>query len=131
MKVLIVEDNLIMRHLIRHIVGDLAEVYECVDGDDALPCYETYQFKPTDWVLMDIRMHRINGIEATRRLRKAHNDARVIIVTDYSDSRLQDAAREAGASGYLLKENLHLLEAMLVSQQLTDNAFSSNENNGN
>ena len=40
MKVLIVEDNAAMRHLLRHVIGEMAEVYECADGAEALPQYE-------------------------------------------------------------------------------------------
>lgn len=114
MKVLIVEDNSAMRHLMRNIVGDMAEVYECSDGADALPQYETHQLSGGDWVLMDLKMPRVNGIEATRILCTAHNEARVLIVTNRNDTRLRETALRAGACGYLLKENLDQLPELLV-----------------
>jgi CheY-like chemotaxis protein len=112
MKILIVEDNPAMRHLIRSIVGDLAEVFECTDGDEALPLYEQYH---PDWVLMDIRMRNVSGIEATRNLVAAHREARVVIVTNFNDDRLRETAREAGACAYVLKEDLFSLRRMLRS----------------
>jgi CheY-like chemotaxis protein len=114
MKVLIVEDNPAMRHLLRHVAGEWAEVYECADGAEALPSYEAHRLDGADWVLMDVRMKHVNGLEATRRLRAAHAEARVIIVTDYADAHLREAARQAGACGYLLKEDLSQLGSLLA-----------------
>ena len=114
MKVLIVEDNFAMRQLLRHVIGEMAEVYECADGAEALPQYEAHQLGGDDWVLMDVRMPKVNGIEATRQLRAAHDEARVLIVTNCDDSWLRETARRAGACGYLLKENLDQLPELLV-----------------
>jgi two-component system response regulator DegU len=112
MKILIVEDNPTMRHLIHRIVGDLAEVFECEDGADALSLYE--QHRP-DWVLMDIRMKAVNGIEATRRLLELDGAARVVIVTGYDDEGLRAAARAVGACGYVLKEDLSVLRQVITA----------------
>ena len=69
MKILIVEDNLQMRQMIRALVVDLADaVTECVDGDEAVTAYETQQFSAADWVLMDLQMPRVGGLQATRRV---------------------------------------------------------------
>ena len=110
MKVLIVDDNSAMRHLLSSIVGEWAEIFECEDGSQALSCYE--QFRP-DWVLMDVRMPGTNGIEATRRILASHPDARVVIVTNFADQRMRERARLAGACGYVLKEDLSVLRQVL------------------
>jgi CheY-like chemotaxis protein len=112
MKILIVEDNPTMRHLICSIVSDVAEVFECEDGAEALPLYELYQ---PDWVLMDIRMQHLNGIEATRQITTAHQEARVLIVTTYNDGGLRAAAQAVGACGYILKDDLSALKHMLLT----------------
>ena len=105
MKLLIVEDNAVMREMIKRIVGDLAdEISECEDGNQALAAYEASR---PDWVLMDLEMPGMDGITATRGLIKTHPEARVIIVTDYGDKPLRAAARAVGACGYVLKENLN------------------------
>ncbi|HEX9615180.1 MAG TPA: response regulator transcription factor, partial [Bacteroidota bacterium] len=104
MKFLIVDDNSIMRQTIRRVVqrgGD--EIIECDDGKDALEMYERYH---PDWVLMDISMKDVNGIEATERITQAYPAAKVVVVTDYVDRFFQRAAKEAGAFAFVSKENL-------------------------
>ena len=57
----------------------------------------------------------VDGIEATRRIRKAHPNAKVIIVTDVDDDAVRQAARSAGACGYALKDNLLDLPGLVES----------------
>lgn len=114
-KLLIVEDNLPMRRLIRWLTEDLfTEVSECGDGADAATLYETVR---PDWVLMDIQMNDVNGIAATRRIISDHPEARIVIVTDYDDAALRAAAAEAGACAYVLKEDLLRLRQLLIQQE--------------
>jgi two-component system response regulator DegU len=104
MKILIVEDNPQMRRLIRRFVDDFSpEVYECADGAGALSAYTRYM---PDWVLMDINLPHLNGLEATRQIIFDFPEAQILMVTNYDDERLRAAAVEAGARGYVLKENL-------------------------
>ena len=104
MTALIVDDNPQFRALIRTLLAGLVDdVSECADGDEAVAAYSAQR---PDWVLMDLRMARIGGLEATRRLLAADPTARVLIVTDYDDEHWREAAIEAGACGYVLKENL-------------------------
>ncbi len=114
MKVLIVEDHPPMRQLIRSLVADLAEaITECADGAEAVAMYAAQQFSSDDRVLMDLEMPGIDGLEATRRIRAAFPDAQIIIVTQYNDQHWRTAATEAGACGYVLKEDLLELRQML------------------
>ena len=116
MKILIVEDNPRMRQMIRTVVADLAEdVIECGDGEEAVAAYTEHQLSGNDRVLMDLQMPGGGGLEATRRIRAAFPDAQIIIVTEYDDQHWRAAATEAGACGYLLKENLIELRRMLKS----------------
>jgi CheY-like chemotaxis protein len=108
LKVLIVDDNQQARTMIRHYLHKLADVVaECEDGADALDCYEKNR---PDWVLMDWEM-RTDGLTATRRIVKAHPEARILIVTQHDDMR--DAAIEAGARGFVLKDDLLALGSFL------------------
>ncbi len=65
---------------------------------------------------MDVQMGEVNGIEATRRIVSDHPGAKVVIVTDYDDAALRRAAEEAGACGYVLKEDLLGLRRLLIRE---------------
>lgn len=82
MKILIVDDNHIMREMLRMMLGaETNKFFECVDGNASLTLYQ--QVKP-DWVLMDIRMKEMDGITATKKMTEQHPDAKVLIVTEYT-----------------------------------------------
>lgn len=101
---MIVDDNSRMRAMVRTLVEPIAgEIHEFSDGDEAVREYDSVT---PDWVLMDLAMPQMDGISATIRIRDRHPAARVLIVTEHGDSDLRSAAARAGASGYVLKENL-------------------------
>ncbi len=81
------------------------------DGAEALDAY--HRCLP-DWVLMDIEMEEVDGITATREILLSYPRARVVIVSKYADDQTREAARKAGACGYVLKENL-AVRALLQS----------------
>lgn len=102
-----------------------AEIRECADGGEALAAYTAVR---PDLVLMDIRMARVDGLEATRRIRGAHPTARVLIVTEMDDDAMRDAAKIAGACGYALKDNLLGLPDFV--ETLTDSPLGRDPNGG-
>lgn len=115
MKLLIVDDSKEMRKSIRSIVAGPADsVFECADGSLALTAYTK---EHPDFVLMDINMPEVNGIKATRDLKKAFPEARVLIVSNYSDKEFRDEAKEAGAEKYFLKDSLMLVKDYLQTQR--------------
>ncbi len=111
MKLLIVEDNGEMRRLLKRLLTGLAaEIHECDDGREATELYSRIH---PDWVLMDIEMKETDGITATKLIKAFDPDAKIIIVTNYDETALREAAHSAGACGYLLKENLLDLNRLL------------------
>ena len=109
------DDNAAVRRLMKRLVLPFAtEVCECADGADALSAYEE---QDPDVVLMDIRMKEVDGITAAKRIHAANPAAKIVMVTDYDDDALREAALAAGACGYVLKDNLldlvRLMEAAL------------------
>lgn len=104
-RVLIVDDHKILREGLRSLLVDADEfevIGEAENGRDALKLAK--QLKP-DIVLMDVAMAELNGIEATRQLIAMLPDTKVLGLSMHSDSRYVKRMLEAGASGYLLKEN--------------------------
>lgn len=111
MNILIVEDNPLMRAIIRETVSELADVItECEDGDEAFAAYQT---NLPNWVLMDLQMQRVDGFTASREIRARYPDAHICIVTDYGDARTRKQAAEAGAVAFVLKENLAELKLLV------------------
>ena len=107
MTVMIVEDNPRMRDSIKALVlrhsTALSTIYECANGEQALEDYK--RFHP-DLVLMDIEMEPVDGLAASRSIKRLHPEARIVIVTNYDDSGYRKLAMEVGIEGYVLKENL-------------------------
>lgn len=121
MNFLIVEENENMRRMICNIVAELAgETHECADGTGALAAYAEHR---PDWVLMDVKLNQMDGLTATRQIKDAFPQANILIVSDYDDQNLRRAAREAGASEYVVKESLldlcHILRARSVATGAT------------
>lgn len=111
MKILIVDDNMMMRKTLRMNFPSSNYLFEeCEDGIDALNTYS--QFQP-DIVLMDVQMKKMDGISATKNIRREYPDAKVIIVTDFDDDSMRQAAADAGALGYVTKEDLHTLQQFI------------------
>jgi CheY-like chemotaxis protein len=111
MNLLIVEDNTLMRGLIRSMVSDLAAtVDECSSGEEAVAIYA--KTRP-DCVLMDYEMGEMDGLAASAAILADYPDARIVIVTQYNDKYLREAAKAAGAYGFIDKENLAGVRQMI------------------
>jgi len=107
---MIVDDNAEMRRLIRNFLPDVHNIVECEDGAEAIANYERHQ---PDWVTMDIRMPVLDGIAATARILASFPKARIIMVTEFTNDELREAAHKAGARGYVLKEDLSPLRQLI------------------
>jgi DNA-binding NarL/FixJ family response regulator len=103
-RVLIADDQELVRtgfRLILELEDDMEVVGEASDGD---ACVRAAAREDPDVVLMDVRMPRLDGISATRRLTAAGSRARVLVLTTFDlDEYVYDALR-AGAVGFLLKD---------------------------
>ena len=107
MIIMVVDDVPKIRRVIIDMLKNVdAEFIECSNGAEAVNAYEQHH---PDFVLMDVEMKEMNGIEATRKIKHKFRDAKICIVTNYDDQYLINAANEAGAVGYVLKENLQEL----------------------
>ena len=112
-KILIVDDHAETRRMTKFFLRDLAiDFEECEDGADALRCYE--KTRP-DWVLMDWEMRRMNGLAATKQIIGKYPQAQILIITQHDDEQLKEAARTAGAKGFILKENLLDLRRQILT----------------
>ncbi|MFF7994892.1 response regulator [Kitasatospora xanthocidica] len=103
-RVLVADDQTVVREGIVMLLGLLPGI-EVVgaagDGEEAVALVERYH---PDVVLMDLRMPRCDGVEATRRIRAAHPETEVVVLTTYADDDSLFPALQAGARGYLTKD---------------------------
>jgi DNA-binding NarL/FixJ family response regulator len=102
-RILLADDHAMVREGTREILersGDLSVVGEAEDGEQAVQL--AVRLNP-DVVLMDIGMPRVNGIEATRRIKAQCPQVAILVLTAYDDDQYVIAILQAGAAGYLLK----------------------------
>jgi DNA-binding NarL/FixJ family response regulator len=105
--ILCVDDHPLVRKGIASILAnepDLKMVGEAGNGHEAVEMYQTLH---PDVVLMDLRMPDMDGIEATKQIRKINPDAKIIALTSYDGDQDIYKAIEAGVRGYILKEMVH------------------------
>ena len=103
-RVLLADDQRVLREGLAMLVGllpDIEVVGTAGDGEEAVRLAVA---RAADVVLMDLRMPRCDGVEATQRLAEARPAARVIALTTYADEPTVMRALRAGARGYLTKD---------------------------
>ena len=103
-RVLIADDHTVVRGGLVALLEDvegIEVVAEAADGQEAI--LKTRHVKP-DVILMDLAMPRKTGIEAIEEIKHENPNARIVVLTSYSDDDKVFAAIKAGALGYLLKE---------------------------
>ncbi len=103
-QVLICDDQTVVREGLAAILSTdpaIEVVGLAGDGQEAITLVA--ETRP-DIVLMDLMMPVLNGVQATRELRRSHTDLRVLVLTTYASDELIMDAIQAGADGYLLKD---------------------------
>jgi DNA-binding NarL/FixJ family response regulator len=116
MRLMIVDDHAGMRSTIKALIaapGDI--VLECASGDEALEAITGFQ---PDCVTMDVNMPGRCAFETMKAIRKAHPGARVVCVTSHDQDDFRRAAFEAGAAGYVAKDNLADLYLLVATKRL-------------
>jgi len=103
-RVLVVDDQTVVRDglvLLLGLLPGLEVVGSAGDGEEAVRLVGEHH---PDVVLMDLRMPRVDGVEATRRIKADHPSVQIVVLTTYSDDESVFAALQAGARGYLTKD---------------------------
>jgi len=109
LRILIVDDEEAVRSALAKLLATRTEwqvVGEAADGAEAIG--KARELRP-DIVIMDITMPAMNGLEATPMIKKALPTAEVLIFTQHDSTQMVRQARNAGASGYLLKSQANWL----------------------
>jgi len=111
--ILVVDDHPIVRAGVRQLIQQIpkATVYEAETGEEG---YKMFQDVYPDMVLLDITLPGIGGLEVLRRIRAYREDAKVLMFSMHEDPVFASRAMQAGAKGYITKNNAadHLVEAI-------------------
>ena len=129
-RVLVVDDQALIREGLVTMLGlvpGLEVVGAAADGEAAVALVAVQR---PDVALMDLRMPRLDGVEATRRIRAQHPGTQVIVLTTYADDESIIGALQAGARGYLTKdagvdEIRRAIETVAAGQALLDPAVQA------
>lgn len=103
-RVVIVDDHQLFREGLKRIINledEMEVIAEFSDGNGIIDNY--YRVEP-DVILMDINMPKINGVEATKKVKQLYPDAKIMILSIHDDEGYVFETLRAGASGYLLKD---------------------------
>jgi len=101
--ILLVEDHKIVREGTRQLLEQSADMQVVGEAEDGLEAVRLAAEIQPDVIVMDVRLPRLNGIEATRAITARFPGIKVLILSAYDDDSYVFPLLEAGASGYLLK----------------------------
>lgn len=103
-KILLVDDHMAIRMGLMTAVSDTSDMEVVADVDDGLEALDAYRRHRPDVVVLDLRMHGMNGIETIRALRSEFPEARILVFSNYSKGDEVYQAIKSGAAGFAVKE---------------------------
>ncbi len=103
--ILIADDHPLMRKGIRAVLEDETDIALITEAENGEIALERLKEAPYDIALVDIEMPKLDGIGLSQRIAAGKIDTKVIFLTMHKDEDVFTQAMDAGASGYLLKEN--------------------------
>ncbi len=129
-RVLVADDQALVREglmTLLQVAAGIVPVAAAADGEEAVVLATRHR---PHVVLMDLRMPRLDGVEATRRIRAAQPETEIVVLTTHADDQSILGALQAGARGYLTKdagiaEISRAIQAAAAHQALLDPAVQS------
>jgi DNA-binding NarL/FixJ family response regulator len=104
-KIVLADDHKIVRDGLRSLLENQQDIEVVAEAEDGRTTVKQAQKFSPDVIIMDISMHDLNGIEATRQIIAKSPGVKVLALSMHSDKRFVTGMLRAGASGYLLKES--------------------------
>ncbi len=124
-RVVVADDQRVVRDGLAMLIGLLDGIEVVATASDGIEAVERARSERPDIVLMDLRMPRMEGAQATREILALLPDTRVLVLTTYADDEFLFPALQAGARGYLTKdasaeEIEHAIKALVAGQTHLD-----------
>jgi DNA-binding NarL/FixJ family response regulator len=104
-RVVVVDDHEHIRNGLARLLADVPDVTLVGEAPDAVEGVRVCVDMKPDVVIMDLRLPRVDGVEATRRILARRPEIRVVVLTSFPNHRKIAQAVEAGAIGYVLKDD--------------------------
>ncbi len=104
-RVLVVDDHAVVRRGLRAFLESEPDIEVVGDAEGQAEALRLLAEGKPDVVLMDLQMAPVDGVQATREIRARYPDVEVVALTSFSEEERVQAALQAGASGYLLKDS--------------------------
>lgn len=113
-KIIISDDHKLIREGLANLLEESEEIHILAEAENGKEVVEMAKKHKPDIILMDVSMPLLNGVEATREIKKVLPGIKIIALTMHSDNYYIKAMLEAGASGYIFKNSNHnqLIEAI-------------------
>ena len=124
-KIIIIDDDFLVTASLKTILeatGTVTVLATGNDGDDAVTLYRRHQ---PDIVLTDIQMKEKSGLKATEEIRQEFPDAKILLLTTFSDEEYIIQALKLGAKGYLLKQDYETILPALEAVASGQNVFGT------
>ena len=124
MRILIVDDDALVCSSLKTILEAKNIQVDAIgnSGEEAIALYRQYQ---SDVLLMDIRMEKMNGVEASEAILKEFPQARILFLTTFSDDEYIVKALKLGVKGYILKQNFDSIVSALEAVYANQNVFNT------
>ena len=103
-RVVLAEDHAVVRAGLERLLATMEDIEVVAGAEDGAQAVELVAEHRPDVVLMDLSMPNLNGIEATKKIVEANEGVQVVVLTSFADRAQIEAALDAGAVGYLLKD---------------------------
>lgn len=113
MKLVLVDDDFLVTTALKTILETDPELQVIGTGNSGAEALRLYTTLEPDILLMDIRMREMDGLEASRKILQEHPDAKILLLTTFSDDEYIVKALRIGTRGYLLKQDYeHIIPAI-------------------
>lgn len=125
MKIVIVDDDILVSSALKTILEAGGEVEVTGTGQDGKDAVRLYDELLPDVLLMDIRMKDMNGLDAAEQILKRHPDAKILLLTTFSDDEYIVKALKYGVKGYLIKQDYGSILPALQAVQMNQTVFGT------